>query len=785
MVKTKAKYIITLVAIFIAMCLLNVSTVQAVEMTETDLQGILDAIPDTMNLDIPEIEYEKSGELVKANIKKVLNAKNYQYEDIKDSVKLKDVTIDGYNIEMNIDTAPIYLGLDNFYKAYISIHVTDGNTEYANYRKSKTIKLVYNNHSNYNTTDEEYIKNLKIENKRYFEVDLDYKVKNQDSFEWFDNHIAEYYTDVINDSSIVVKAVTGAGTGEGINLYTSEHGTDIGIFKNGILYEIRSIGHHTAIPVINVLDTMTDTEINDYVVKTIKDTYSDYGQYVTSITKGVEAPSQEYTETYSKIPDIYTVNTSAGPSSLVIIRKYETVEAKLQAMLDLIPNTMELDIPEVEFEKSKEIILSRVKEILKNASIQYEDIEDGVKLKDLKIDGNDIVISSSVPPIYTIIDEFYSTSIYINTINEETSYNKGVKTIKLKYNNTEKRNLEDEEYVKNLKIESPFYYEVPLDYMSKGNTWNEFFKVVGDYHTKLIGDNSIIVKAEAGAGGADGSLNIGTHGLSLAIFKNGILYEIRGIKNASSIPVVNVPSTIAEEKVNDYVIELIKKYYPEYGNTIIKIEKGTQGLTQQYGEIDIPNSYTIYGSDMESYIIIRKEKAVTSLDNETKIKFETTSTVVPEDTTLKVEEIKEETTLNTIKESLKEISNKYVVFDISLVHNNEEIQPNGKVKISIPVPDGYDTTNLVVFRIEADGSKVEFKVNVVEIEGTKYAQFETDHFSNYVLAEKTAEKAEPEDNSNRVLDDQPKTGIFDIKLLIGIAMVVFTVIVVKNKRKNA
>ena len=131
------------------------------------------------------------------------------------------------------------------------------------------------------------------------------------------------------------------------------------------------------------------------------------------------------------------------------------------------------------------------------------------------------------------------------------------------------------------------------------------------------------------------------------------------------------------------------------------------------------------------------------------------------------------------------MSNKYVIFDISLIHNDKEIQPNGKVKISIPVPNGYDTSNLVVFRIESDGSKIEFKVDVVEIDGIKYAQFETEHFSNYVLVEKRTEKVAEQENSNRVLDDQPKTGIFDIKLFIGIIMVVFTVVVVKNKRKNS
>lgn len=771
MVKTKAKIIIAFVVTFITVCLFNVNTVQAVEITETEIQEIINSIiPDTMALDIPEVEYKKAEELVPANIKRILKEKSIQYEEVNGNYQIKSIKLKMNEKEFMIDfcsISPIDFGnFKEFYTAKINININNYPT------KTKTIQLEYNNHNNYNSADETYVKNLKIDFPKYFEVPIDYL--NNDIGEYWSKLVKDYINNINKDDDIVFEVSVDGGGAE-ITMGGVPH---VAIFKNGVLYDAKCYEDVDIlfIPVIEVPSTIENDKVNEYVANLVEK-YSYYP--VISIEKGCTSGNwfQYHGETCSNIPDIYTITVSDGTETIediAIIRK----KINVQDILELIPDTMELDIPEVEYEKSKEIILSRVKETLKDASIQYEDIEEGVKLKDLKIDGNDIVISSSLPPIYTIIDEFYSTHIYVYTTNGETSSNKGVKTIQLKYNNTEKRNSEDEKFVKSLKIESPFYYEVPLDYMSKGKAWNEFFKVVGDYHTKLIEDSSIIVKAEAGAGGADGSLNIGTHGLSLAIFKNGILYEIRGIKNASSIPVVNVPSTIAEEKVNDYVIELIKKYYPEYGNTITKIEKGTQGLTQQYGEIDIPNSYTIYGSDMESYIIIRKEKAVTSSDNETKIKFETTSTVVPEDTKLVVDEVKEENTLNKIKETLKEISNKYVVFDISLVHNDEKIQPNGNVKISIPVPEGFDTSKLVVFRIEEDGTKVEFKVNVVEIDGTKYAQFETNHFSNYVLAEKTVE-------NNRVLDDQPKTGIIDLKVIVGMVMVAFTIVVVKNKRKKA
>ena len=72
------------------------------------------------------------------------------------------------------------------------------------------------------------------------------------------------------------------------------------------------------------------------------------------------------------------------------------------------------------------------------------------------------------------------------------------------------------------------------------------------------------------------------------------------------------------------------------------------------------------------------------------------------------------------------------MFDIKLESNGVKIQPNGKVKISIPVPDNFDKSNLVVYRVADNGDKTEYAVTI----NGDVATFETDHFSTYVLAEK-------------------------------------------------
>lgn len=153
---------------------------------------------------------------------------------------------------------------------------------------------------------------------------------------------------------------------------------------------------------------------------------------------------------------------------------------------------------------------------------------------------------------------------------------------------------------------------------------------------------------------------------------------------------------------------------------------------------------------MESVVIVRKEKVSEPVKKEettTKIKLEADTSVIPANTVLNTKEVKDEKVLNTVKESLKDIATKYMVYDINLLSDGVKIQPNGKVKISIPVPTEYNKSNLVVYRVADNGDKTEYTVKV----NRDVATFETDHFSTYVLAEK-----ETKSNTNNVVDKEQK-----------------------------
>ena len=177
---------------------------------------------------------------------------------------------------------------------------------------------------------------------------------------------------------------------------------------------------------------------------------------------------------------------------------------------------------------------------------------------------------------------------------------------------------------------------------------------------------------------------------------------------------------------------------------------------------------------------------------ETNIELKADTNVVPSNTKLEATEIKTEKILNIVKESLKEISNKYISYDITLKSDGVAIQPNGKVKISIPIPSNFDKTKLSVYRITDDGTKIKYDTKVEN----NVAIIETDHFSTYVLAENNV-VTKNDDNKNNTTetqesiqqtkkdekDETPKTGTVDIICYVLLVSVLSGVGIVALKKK--
>lgn len=170
-------------------------------------------------------------------------------------------------------------------------------------------------------------------------------------------------------------------------------------------------------------------------------------------------------------------------------------------------------------------------------------------------------------------------------------------------------------------------------------------------------------------------------------------------------------------------------------------------------------------------------QTITKTDNKTNIKLESSSGMIPDNTIMNIIEINSGETFNKIKNILSEIKN-FKVFDITLKVNDTNIQPNGKVKISIPIPAGFDASRLIVYRVDENNTKTEYQVTVTN----GYATFVTDHFSTYVLGEKLKDN-----NDAKLPQTGEETNAFarwlSITIILGIFWLVSMIFIDREKKK--
>lgn len=490
------------------------------------------------------------------------------------------------------------------------------------------------------------------------------------------------------------------------------------------------------------------------------------------------------------------------------VNAVEITDETLQEVANMIPDKIQLDLQEVEYEKSYAIIETEIKKSLDANNVEYNKVMSPYGYYALELQGQFKGISIPVYDFGSIIDKdsLYHHSIPLET---ETSSNSYTKSIELVYNNTDKYNKADEQAVKNLDIKLAGYFEVGLDNAQQG--LNEAFQVAGEYYTNLVNDKSIVVKVSAGAGGQENPLNaqVFESGGRMAIFKNGILYDVRQCGNFISVPSITIPSNIPDDKITDYILNIVKPMYKEFSEEVwgipfdgnLEVSKGAVyhfresvshnadgTLNEKYVDVTIPDGYTVGIDGKGDYIIARKEtntSTVIKTDEETNIKLESNTSVIPNDTVLEVKPITDGIILSTVKESLNGISTEFKIYDITLKSNGTEIQPNGKVKISIPIPSDYNKDRLEVYRIADNGEKIRYEIT---IDGD-YATFETDHFSTYVLAEKEEQQEQATNNeqtsNEHKLDETPKTGstsVLGIIVAVAVISLVGIVIIKKNNK---
>ncbi|MBR2289871.1 MAG: hypothetical protein IJ867_04560 [Clostridia bacterium] len=213
--------------------------------------------------------------------------------------------------------------------------------------------------------------------------------------------------------------------------------------------------------------------------------------------------------------------------------------------------------------------------------------------------------------------------------------------------------------------------------------------------------------------------------------------------------------------------------------------------SNETGHAGIHNDLTY---DVE-FTVLDKEKVknISLQDKATKIKLETELENLPENTELKAGELKSGKVFELVEKALDN-ANKFILYDINLLSENVKVQPNGKVKLSLPIPEGYDSARVKVVRITDEGKVIDYETTVKD----GFAVIETDHFSNYAVVEqkeevkaeepKTEEVAKVETTETRAKDNTPKTGVVGNRavFVIVFAMIVFVAVmkIRKNQKKN-
>lgn len=157
---------------------------------EGKCQEMLDALPNEIQVDLKESEYEKVEDIVEQKANEIWKQKG---------IDTAGMAISGYHgVGLTSKEALHTCQISMQY----NISEVNGGTKY----KTKEIKIIYNNSKNYNVADEQAI-NSKIPEPKYLTMDF----SKCDDFDEMDNTVKNYYASSINDSSVDVKLFSGAG----------------------------------------------------------------------------------------------------------------------------------------------------------------------------------------------------------------------------------------------------------------------------------------------------------------------------------------------------------------------------------------------------------------------------------------------------------------------------------------------------------------------------------------------------------------------------------------------
>ena len=131
-----------------------------------------------------------------------------------------------------------------------------------------------------------------------------------------------------------------------------------------------------------------------------------------------------------------------------------------------------------------------------------------------------------------------------------------------------------------------------------------------------------------------------------------------------------------------------------------------------------------------------------------------------------------------VKEALKD--GKFTLYDLYLLENNLEVQPDGTITVSIPVSDGYDGTKCNVYRVNEDGSVTEI---TAALKDGKLV-FETDQMGAFAIYQPAAVEPTNSDR-NGGTTDSPQTGdSSNVALWFAMSLLSLAALTVLSRKKK-
>mgnify|MGYP004649462015 CR=1 FL=1 len=181
----------------------------------------------------------------------------------------------------------------------------------------------------------------------------------------------------------------------------------------------------------------------------------------------------------------------------------------------------------------------------------------------------------------------------------------------------------------------------------------------------------------------------------------------------------------------------------------------------------------------------------TTKDDATGAIFEADAGVFQEGTTLSVEEIgRDNPSYASAENVLKDTCKDFKLYDVSASQNGADVQPNGELTVTLPIPDGFGT-DVALYLLSSDGTAEPIEATVSADGKTLTAKLtKLGELAIGKLGNSSAGSNDPTDSTDSsVSDDVPAQGSSLVWIIVAIAAVVVIggaiVLIVVLKKKKA